>query len=59
MRCRNLEFKKTRFQILEVVRGRFPFDTLKRKVIEVKKRHDCNLILDLYQARLRGGFDRA
>jgi hypothetical protein len=27
------------FYILEVVRGRFPFDTLKRKVMEVKRRY--------------------
>ena len=26
------------FYILEVVRGRFPFDALKRKVMEVKQR---------------------
>ncbi len=27
------------FYVLEVVRGRFPFDTLKRKIMEVKKRY--------------------
>ena len=27
------------FFVLEVIRGRFPFETLKRKVIEVKKRY--------------------
>ena len=27
------------FYVLEVVRGRFPFDTLKQKVMEVKRRY--------------------
>jgi predicted phage terminase large subunit-like protein len=33
------------FYILEVVRGRFPFDALKRKVIEVKKRYGSSTLL--------------
>jgi predicted phage terminase large subunit-like protein len=33
------------FYILEVVRGRFPFDTLKRKVMEVKKRYPSSTLL--------------
>jgi predicted phage terminase large subunit-like protein len=33
------------FYILEVVRGRFPFDTLKRKVIEVKRRYGSSTLL--------------
>jgi predicted phage terminase large subunit-like protein len=33
------------YYVLEVVRGRFPFDTLKRKVIEVKQRYDASTVL--------------
>jgi predicted phage terminase large subunit-like protein len=33
------------FYILEVVRGRFPFDTLKRKVIEIKRRYGSSTLL--------------
>jgi len=33
------------FYILEVVRGRLPFDTLKRKVIEVKRRYGSSTLL--------------
>ena len=33
------------FYILEVVRGRFPFDTLKRKVMEVKRRYGSSTLL--------------
>jgi predicted phage terminase large subunit-like protein len=33
------------FYILEVVRGRFPFDTLKRKLMEVKQRYDSSTLL--------------
>ena len=33
------------FHVLEVVRGRFPFDALKRKVIEVKKRYGSSTLL--------------
>ena len=33
------------FYILEVIRGRFPFDTLKRKVIEVKQRYGSSTLL--------------
>lgn len=31
--------------MLEVVRGRFPFDTLKRKVMEVKQRYGSSTLL--------------
>src|SRR5262245_6987424 len=35
------------FYILEVVRGRFPFDVLKRKVIEIKNRYgSCTLLIE-------------
>src|SRR5262249_36764467 len=33
------------FYILEVVRGRFPFDALKRKVMEVKRRYGSSTLL--------------
>jgi predicted phage terminase large subunit-like protein len=33
------------FYILEVVRGRFPFDALKRKVMEVKQRYGVSTLL--------------
>jgi predicted phage terminase large subunit-like protein len=33
------------FYVLEVVRGRFPFDTLKRKVMEVKRRYAAPTLL--------------
>ena len=33
------------FYVLEVVRGRFPFDTLKQKVMEVKRRYDSPTLL--------------
>ena len=33
------------FYILEVIRGRFPFDTLKRKVMEVKRRYGSSTLL--------------
>jgi predicted phage terminase large subunit-like protein len=33
------------FYILEVVRGRFPFDTLKQKVMEVKRRYASGTLL--------------
>ena len=33
------------YYILEVVRGRFPFDTLKRKVMEVKQRYGSSTLL--------------
>jgi phage terminase large subunit-like protein len=33
------------FYILDVVRGRFPFDTLKQKVIDVKRRYDSPTLL--------------
>jgi hypothetical protein len=32
------------FYILEVLRGRFPLDTLKQKVMEVKRRHDSGTL---------------
>jgi predicted phage terminase large subunit-like protein len=33
------------YYVLEVVRGRFPFDALKRKVMEVKRRYDSSTLL--------------
>jgi predicted phage terminase large subunit-like protein len=33
------------FYVLEVVRGRFPFDTLKQKVMEVKRRYESPTLL--------------
>ena len=33
------------FYVLEVRRGRFPFDELKRKVLEVKQRYDSSTLL--------------
>ena len=33
------------FYILEVIRGRFPFDTLKRKIMEVKRRYGVATLL--------------
>jgi predicted phage terminase large subunit-like protein len=33
------------FYILEVVRGRFPFETLKRKIMEVKQRYGSSTLL--------------
>ena len=33
------------FFILEVVRGRFPFETLKRKVMELKRRYHLSTLL--------------
>src|SRR2546430_724988 len=33
------------FYVLEVIRGRFPFDTLKQKVMEVKRRYDSPTLL--------------
>ena len=33
------------FYILEVVRGRFPFDALKRKVMEIKRRYGSSTLL--------------
>ncbi len=43
--CVVLLQRKEVFYILEVVRGRFPFDTLKRKVIEVKRRYGSSTLL--------------
>jgi predicted phage terminase large subunit-like protein len=37
--------RKEVFYVLEVVRGRFPFDTLKRKVMEVKQRYGSSTLL--------------
>jgi predicted phage terminase large subunit-like protein len=35
------------FHVLEVIRGRFPFDALKAKVLEVQRRHrPCTLLLE-------------
>ena len=33
------------YYVLEVIRGRFPFDALKRKVMEVKRRYDSPTLL--------------
>jgi predicted phage terminase large subunit-like protein len=43
--CVVLLRRKEVFFILEVVRGRFPFDTLKRKVMDVKKRYGSSTLL--------------
>ena len=43
--CVVLLRRKEVFYVLEVVRGRFPFDTLKRKVMEVKKRYGSSTLL--------------
>jgi phage terminase large subunit-like protein len=31
--------------VLEVARGKFPFEVLKRKVMEVKQRYGCSTLL--------------
>jgi len=43
--CVVLLRRKEVFYILEVVRGRFPFDTLKRKVMELKSRYGSSTLL--------------
>jgi predicted phage terminase large subunit-like protein len=43
--CVVLLRRKEVFYILEVVRGRFPFDNLKRKVIDVKRRYGSSTLL--------------
>jgi predicted phage terminase large subunit-like protein len=43
--CVVLLRRKEVFYILEVIRGRFPFDTLKRKVMEVKRRYGSSTLL--------------
>jgi phage terminase large subunit-like protein len=43
--CVVLLRRKEVFYILEVVRGRFPFDTLRRKVMEVKRRYGSSTLL--------------
>ena len=43
--CVVLLRRKEVYYILEVVRGRFPFDALKRKVMEVKKRYGSSTLL--------------
>jgi predicted phage terminase large subunit-like protein len=40
-----LLIRKEVFFILEVVRGRFPFDTLKRKVMDLKRRYHSSALL--------------
>ena len=40
-----LLIRKEVFFILEVVRGRFPFDTLKRKVMDLKRRYHPSTLL--------------
>jgi len=43
--CVVLLRRKEMFYILEVIRGRYPFDALKRKVMEVKRRYDSATLL--------------
>jgi len=43
--CVVLLRRKEVFYILEVVRGRFPFDTLKQKVIQIKRRYAASTLL--------------
>ena len=43
--CVVLLVRREVFYILEVVRGRFPFETLKRKVMEVKRRYSSGKLL--------------
>ena len=43
--CVVLLIRKEVFYILEVVRGRFPFETLKRKVMELKQRYGSSTLL--------------
>jgi len=43
--CVVLLMRKEVFHVLEVVRGKFPFGTLKRKVIEVKERYNSGTLL--------------
>jgi predicted phage terminase large subunit-like protein len=43
--CVVLLMRKEVFSVLEVVRGRFPFGTLKRKVMEVKERYNPATLL--------------
>jgi predicted phage terminase large subunit-like protein len=43
--CVVLLIRNEIFYVLEVVRGRFPFEALKRKVIEVKQRYESSTLL--------------
>jgi predicted phage terminase large subunit-like protein len=43
------------FYILEVVRGRFPFDSLKRKVMEVKRRYGSSSTLLIEESPISRG----
>lgn len=43
--CVVLLIRKEVFYILEVVRGHFPFDTLKKKVMELKRRYNPSTLL--------------
>jgi predicted phage terminase large subunit-like protein len=43
--CVVLLIRSEVFYTLEVIRGRFPFDALKRKVMEVKRRYDSSTLL--------------
>jgi predicted phage terminase large subunit-like protein len=43
--CVVLLIREEVFYVLEVVRGRFPFDALKRKVLEVKQRYGSSTLL--------------
>jgi predicted phage terminase large subunit-like protein len=43
--CVVLLIRQEAFYVLEVVRGRFPFETLKRKVMEIKARYGSSTLL--------------
>ncbi len=43
--CVVLLIRKEIVYILEVVRGRFPFETRKKKVMELKRRYDASTLL--------------
>jgi predicted phage terminase large subunit-like protein len=43
--CVVLLVRKEVFYVLEVIRGRFPFQTLKRKVMDVKRRYESSTLL--------------
>ena len=42
--CVVLLIREEVFFVLEVVRGRFPFETLKRKVMDLKKRYQLSTL---------------
>jgi predicted phage terminase large subunit-like protein len=53
--CVVLLARKEVFYVLEVIRGRFPFDTLKRKVIELKRRYGSSSTLLIEDAPISRG----